>query len=255
MVDKDQARQNLKKLLKTRADTGAAEAVRKRADRPFAIERKRLRLEEIEAEKKAAPIRQEAYMRRQAKIKKLGSLQSPGSVFKFVNVHHHEDAEECGCGIPETPALVSPYMGGGIQVCKDCGEEYGSLFYGVGRKTESAHCGPIYTTEDPYSHYSPGRGLLSGILGEGGRDFTGTRAHYLTCAQCHDPSTEGTLTGKGKVLCSDCEPKTPQPISWEIDEGELKFLLNKEYTKDLGDKSVQILNTAIDRLQKRLQSG
>jgi hypothetical protein len=53
----------------------------------------------------------------------------------------HERAGEYG---PlEAPAFVSPYAK--HCACMSCGNDFGPLFYQIGRETRSMHCGPIFT--------------------------------------------------------------------------------------------------------------
>lgn len=196
MADKSEARKNIKKLLEAKQDRKKYLA---RIDR--AIE---------EYEKRTEPLKQ---------------IKPKEDRFKLVSVFHSDDPAELErVGVAETPTLVSPYIRE-KRHCPECDKDYGPLFYGVGHTTESAHHDIIYTTKDePVEQRIRGGGaLLSGSITEDERAFTTERAHYLACSRCSRPDTEGTITTKGYVSCSECARET-HPIEWSTEDGGLHFM-------------------------------
>ena len=244
---------------------------------------KRLAQERLKRIKEENPsYDREAYVEKIRKAKEISEARTvpreqkkkASQVFKVVRVFHTDDMEELKrSGLAETPALVSP-MWTTASVCPGCKQTIPPLVYGVGHTTRTAHtgskCPGIYTTPDSpvYERPSPGTALLSGILSEDTREFTGTRAHYLACQRCKQADIKGTITSKGYVSCSECALPT-HPIGWEIEEdgngGSLHFTLNPAYKGEVApgleralessglDQGMSVDSSeAMDRIQNRL---
>ena len=236
---------------------------------------------EAQVRRQAKTDARKSYEANLAKARERDKRRRPGEAFKVVKVVHTDDLEELKrWGLSETPALVSP-MHTRPMWCPTCEKTIPPLVYGVGHTTRTAHthpdCPGIFTTGSRadsfgnivrgpvYDTPEPGTGLLTGILSEDQREFTGTRAHYLACQRCRRSDISGSITSRGYVSCSECALPT-HPIGWEIEEngngGELHFTLNPAYRGEVApglEKALessgleQGMSTNSDEAMRRIQ--
>lgn len=187
--------------------------------------------------------------------------------FKAVSVHICPTLM-CDCGIPETPAVVSPVMRRN-QKCGKCNKTFSAVFYQVNRETRDQHdCndwGIFVMTPNEYNNIKDvnnlfrqwnnkimlaGTGISKNNKTYGHvtlNSFTPTKALFVVCAKCDKKCSQGYVTfsnnnnnysrdnsyGDSELVCFKCDGSFENyPYLFEMIDYEVLFRVNEDFDWD-----------------------